>query len=136
MLLTDPLSHFGQTLGIRYGLALPFGSEAPEVEQGLQRQVEIALALLVQTITGTHQIQHALGHGLAGTRWRTVELLDQRIIAIGGHLQIDLGEDRLGRGLEFGLRRDTFTEDVFDRIGAAHGRAAELFDPFRMQAAR
>ncbi|MNV66151.1 hypothetical protein D3C71_1588910 [compost metagenome] len=134
--MADALARGGNRFGAGHLLAARLGPEAPQVEQRLDGQVKGAITLQRQALAQAHQLQHILRHRHAGTGRRAVELLDQRIVAVGGHLTVDLGEDRLDAGLQGrGIRHSVGTH-VFDRVGAAHGRTAEGLQRIGKQTAR
>ncbi|MNZ93594.1 hypothetical protein D3C78_1126690 [compost metagenome] len=125
VLVADTLTRLGDGLRTGHLLAARLGTEAPQVEQRLDGEVEGAVALQRQALAQAHQLQHVRRHGHAGAGRRAVEALDQRVVAVGGHLLVDLGEDRLDPGLQGLGVRHAVGAHVLDRVGAAHGRPAE-----------
>ncbi|MNV69380.1 hypothetical protein D3C71_1622870 [compost metagenome] len=134
--ITAAQPRLGQLLGARHTLDPRLRTEAPQIEQRLEGRIESTAAFLSQLQPHAYYFEHPRGNRHATACRRPVERRDHRIVAVGGHLPIDFGQNRLGLGLEGQRIGDTLSGDIFDRVGAAHGRAAELFDLLRMQTAR
>jgi len=128
MPMAHPLSRLGDLLGAGHLLSTRLRAKAPEVEQGLQGQVEGAGALQRQLLAEAHQLQQRLRHDLTTVGRRGIEATDQRVAAVGRQLLIDLGQDRLSRRLGFGQGRPGAVAQILDRVTAAHGRAGKLLD--------
>ena len=101
------------------------GAEAPEVEQGLDSEVEGAGTLHSQVLAETDQAEHVARQRQALIGRELVELADGGIAAIGRIVQVDLLQDCLDSRLHLDRGRACGLAHVLDAVAAAHGRATQ-----------
>ncbi|MNR49391.1 hypothetical protein D3C85_1687560 [compost metagenome] len=88
-----------------------------------------------QLLANANQFKDWRGHDLTLVGGHGVEALDVRITAVGRHLPVDIREDFLDCLPNLDRIGKIGVTDVFDRVRAAHGRAAEAFHSAAVAAA-